>query len=232
MTYAQTMAPEGFVAARGRTIAITVLLITQIVVLAAAAVAWSVASAAPESDLQRLLAAFATAGGLDMFDGLLAMASFIVFLTWVYRATANLPALGSMTCKYTPGWAVGWYFIPFANIVHGHQVMANIWTESQPPAVNENGFYLPRKATLVHWWWGVYWFTVVAGWAVGTGSALAVGPELHSVADGQMFLHALRIADALLFMLMVRTAQKRQEEQWADLERRRNVPKPTADALR
>jgi len=37
---------------------------------------------------------------------------------------------------------------------------------------------------------------------------------------------------ALLFILMIRGAQKRQDEQWQDLERRRNVPKPTAEALR
>jgi hypothetical protein len=42
----------------------------------------------------------------------------------------------------------------------------------------------------------------------------------------------VRIATGVLFLLMIRGAQKRQDEQWQDLERQRNVPKPTADALR
>ena len=184
-----------------------------------------------EGDLTRAAASFGVAAGLEIFDFLVFIAATIVFLTWVYQSIANLPALGSMSCRFTPGGAVWSWFIPFVNLVRGHQVMATIWQESQPPAVNENGFYLPRSATIVHWWWGLYLFTGVAG--IVTNNSHPYGIEqLHSVASTQVALHLLRIATALLFLLMVRGAQQRQDEQWQDLERRRSVPKPSAEALR
>ncbi len=229
MTYAQNM--DSFVSARGRAIAITVLTIAQIVVLLLATAALAVAGAQLDGDLASASATFTTAAGLETFDGLLFLATFIVFMTWVYRSIANLPALGSMSCRFTPAGAVWSYFIPFVNLVRGHQVMATIWTESQPPAVNENGFYIPRKATLVHWWWGLYLFSAIAGIVLQNSRPFGVA-ELRSLVNSQLFLHALRLAEAGLFLFMVLGAQKRQDEQWLDLERRRNVPQPSADALR
>src|SRR5262249_10205754 len=136
MTYAQNM--ESYISARGRALALTILVIAQIVTLALATVAWGVGGASLDNDLTSAVGAFATAGGLEIFDLLLFIAATVVFLTWVHRSIANLPALGSMSCRFTPSGAVWSYFIPFVNLVRGHQVMATIWTESQPPAVNEN----------------------------------------------------------------------------------------------
>jgi Domain of unknown function (DUF4328) len=229
MTYSEPM--ESYVSARGRSIAITVLVILQLVVLALATVAWGAGVSMLDGDLASAAGVFGTAAGLEVLDLLIFIAATVVFLTWVHRSIANLPALGSMSCRFTPSGAVWSYFIPFVNLVRGHQVMATIWTESQPPAVNENGFYLPRKATLVHWWWGLYIFSGIAGMAAGKVKPLGI-EELRSTAHSQLILHAIRIATALMFLFLVRGAQKRQDEQWQDLERRRNVPQPTAEALR
>ena len=147
MTYPRTM--DAYVSARGRSIAITVLVILQLVALGLAAAAWAVGGGEVGGDLTGAVAAFRGAAVLETLDGLLFIAATIVFLTWVHRSIANLPTLGSMSCRFSPSGAVWSYFIPFVNLVRGHQVMATIWQESQPPAVNENGFYLPRSAALV-----------------------------------------------------------------------------------
>src|SRR4051812_25242977 len=228
MTYSESM--QGYVSARGRSIAITVLVIMQLVVLALAMAAWGWGSTLVEGDLTAAAAAFGSAAGLEVLDVLLFLGATVVFLTWVYRSIANLPALGSMSCIFTPSGAVWSYFIPFVNLVRGHQVMATIWTESQPPAVNENGFYLPRKATIVHAWWALYLFSGVAGWIFSNSHPNV--DSLRSLGSAQVVLHFVRMATALLFLLMIRGAQARQDEQWQDLERRRSVPQPTADALR
>jgi Domain of unknown function (DUF4328) len=229
MTYAQNM--EGYISARGRATAVTVLTILQLVALACATWAWGSGASALSGDLGGAAKYFGTAAAIESFDLLLFVAATVVFLTWVYRSIANLPALGSMSCLFTPAGAVWSWFIPFVNLVRGHQIMATIWQESQPPAVNESGFYLPRKATLVHWWWGLYLFTGVAGIASGNSHPFGLD-ELRHLASMQVFLHLLRMATAILFLLMVSGAQKRQDEQWQDLERQRSVPKPSADQLR
>jgi hypothetical protein len=41
------------------------------------------------------------------------IAAGIVFLIWVYRAHNNLSSLKVRGLEYTPGWAVGLWFIPW-----------------------------------------------------------------------------------------------------------------------
>lgn len=229
MTYTEPM--EKYVSARGQATALTVLVLLQLVMLALSAMWWAIGISHLGDDLTGAAAVFGTAMAIQSFDTLLFIAATVVFLTWVHRSIANLPALGSMSCRFTPSGAVWSYFIPIVNLVRGYQVMATIWQESQPPVVSENGFYLPRKATLVNWWWGLNLFTGFVGMVASAGRPHGVA-ELRSTATTLIVMLVLRIAVGVMFLLMIRGAQSRQDEMWQDLERRRNVPKPTAEALR
>ena len=227
MTYAQNMQGQGYISARGRATAIVVLVSIQLAVLVAV-LGFSAASLSGSGvDLPMLT----IAGGLETFEMLLFLATFIVYMTWVYRSIANLPALGSMSCRFTPGGAVWSFFIPFVNLVRGHQVMATIWQESQPPAVGEKGFYLPRSTAIVGWWWGLLLAMRILGTVVERWNPSGI-QDVREMMSVDMFVNGLRVATAVLFLLMVRRAQQRQDAQWDDLERQRNVPLPTADALR
>jgi hypothetical protein len=76
----------------------------------------------------------------------------IPWLLWQYRAHANLRALGVSGLKYSPGWAVGWWFIPFANIVLPFLVMRELWKASDPEASSLD--WMARRATpLLGLWW-------------------------------------------------------------------------------
>jgi hypothetical protein len=224
MTYAQPM--ESYVSARGRATAISIMVVVQLAMLALSVVGAAASMSSFHSDGGALMT-LVFSEALVVLGGLMMLATFIVFMTWVYRSIANLPALGSMSCRYTPGWAVGWWFIPFANLVHGYKIMATVWEESQPPVVNENGFYLPRKSAIVGWWWALYLITSVGSWSMRHSDA-----SLHSLLETQMVLTTLEIVQGVLFLVMVRGAQKRQDEMWRDIELRRNVPTPSAEGLR
>jgi hypothetical protein len=54
----------------------------------------------------------------------------VVFLMWVYRATANLRAMTAFEMRFTPGWSVGWYFVPILGLVRPYQGMCDIWRAS------------------------------------------------------------------------------------------------------
>src|SRR5687768_18560933 len=63
-------------------------------------------------------------GPLVLMAGLIYLAFTAVFVVsiitvalWIHRAHANLTEVGHDSLEFTPGWAVGWYFIPFANLV-------------------------------------------------------------------------------------------------------------------
>ncbi len=58
----------------------------------------------------------------------------IAWLMWQRRAQANLLALGAQGLRFTPGWVVAWWLIPFANLAVPPQTMGELWRASDPTA--------------------------------------------------------------------------------------------------
>jgi hypothetical protein len=90
--------------------------------------------------------------GLLGFLGLMLLATFIVWLVWQHRAHANLRALGAANPAYSPGWAVGWWFVPFANVVMPYLTVRELWKASNPDA-SAIGWKAPGGAVIVGLWW-------------------------------------------------------------------------------
>ena len=72
----------------------------------------------------------------------------ITFLRWKYRANKNLSALSGQPLRFTPGWSVGWYFIPIANLFKPYQAMKEIWETSHK---NQS-----TTSTVLGLWWA-FW---------------------------------------------------------------------------
>ena len=67
---------------------------------------------------------------------------------WIFRAAWNLRHLGAKRLEYTPGWSVGWYFVPFANLVMPFRAMREIWLASHEPT----RWRETSVGTLTIWW--------------------------------------------------------------------------------
>ncbi|RYD66870.1 MAG: DUF4328 domain-containing protein [Verrucomicrobiaceae bacterium] len=76
----------------------------------------------------------------------------IPFLRWIHRANLNLRGFGAWDLKFTPGWAVGYFFIPFINLVRPYQAMKEIWQASHDP----KNWQLQKNTALVGWWWALW----------------------------------------------------------------------------
>jgi hypothetical protein len=76
----------------------------------------------------------------------------IVFLTWIHRANRNVRALGASGMQYTPGWAVGFYFVPLLNLWKPYLVMREIWQAS----VRAGNWQSVPSSPLLGWWWALY----------------------------------------------------------------------------
>jgi hypothetical protein len=83
---------------------------------------------------------------------ILQLASFIIvgllFLRWTYWANHNAWFLGARL-SFTPGWAIGWYFIPVASLWKPYEAMQEIWQASRDPA----NWRAQRRTGLLPWWW-------------------------------------------------------------------------------
>lgn len=100
--------------------------------------------------------------GLTMLIALIYMAYLAAMLIcivlvamWIHRAHSNLREAGIDGLEFTPGWAVGWYFIPFANLVKPYGAMRELWHASH----GQTGDFAAPAPSLINYWW--------AAWIIG-----------------------------------------------------------------
>jgi hypothetical protein len=91
-------------------------------------------------ELLDLIAALAAPGsGIEVAGAVIVVLGEVVFLIglvggaitvpmWMHRAFRNLPALGEQGLRWSPAWAAGGWFIPFANFVIPYQVLRVLWS--------------------------------------------------------------------------------------------------------
>ncbi len=91
------------------------------------------------------------------------LATGVTFLAWFHRVHKNLSGLGSRELKYSPGWAIGGFFVPFLNLVRPLQVMREAWHASDPAGLERDmgssGSTVRNQLgtpTLVGWWWAFF----------------------------------------------------------------------------
>lgn len=83
------------------------------------------------------------------------LATVILHFIWTYRAAANTRVFGATGHDYSPGWAVGWFFVPVANLFVPYKVASEIVKASTPGGRAKlwQSFEVPA---FVGWWWGAY----------------------------------------------------------------------------
>ena len=75
----------------------------------------------------------------------------VLFLMWVHRANRNAQTL-SKGMEVSPGWNVGFFFVPFASLWKPFQGLDQTWRVSADP-VGWRGLDAPM---LLRWWWGFF----------------------------------------------------------------------------
>lgn len=80
------------------------------------------------------------------------IATGIIFLTWTYQANLNCHGFGGNDMKFTPAWSIGYYFIPFLNLVRPYQAMKEIWKVSSDP----KNWQAQQGSAVLRWWWALW----------------------------------------------------------------------------
>ncbi|HET9638693.1 MAG TPA: DUF4328 domain-containing protein [Allosphingosinicella sp.] len=82
------------------------------------------------------------------------IACFILVGRWIYRTNANAHLL-SDDMTITPGWSVGWFFVPLANLVQPYVGVKETWRASH----HAGGLNEEADSALLPWWWGLWLLT-------------------------------------------------------------------------
>ena len=93
-----------------------------------------------------------------LLDFLIIIATLCVVGRWIYRASTIAHAVCDQM-SITPGWAVGWYFVPFANLIKPFHAMKEIWFASH----QTDGSYEERAPGILALWWTLWIVNNVVG---------------------------------------------------------------------
>jgi len=119
---------------------------------------------------------FTTAASLDDADDALSgagaisaiirIALIVVFIIWLWRAAKNaLEALDREHPKLGPGWAIGGWFIPLANLVLPIIVIQGLWRASAAGTRPGTTWRSAKGSALVVFWWLTFIVSFVSGTA-------------------------------------------------------------------
>ena len=164
------------------------------------------------TSLQRVDDARVAANGMAVFTLLVIVATAVVWLVWHFRGQSNLRSLGAADLRFTPGWAVAWWLIPFANIVMPFRTTAELWKASDPAAgaVEWKARRLP--AVFVGWW--TFWLARIPFVSLASAAAPRLNPSIDQLVRQRWFgigSDLATIAAAAMAVVIVRQVTARQE---------------------
>jgi len=163
----------------------------------------------------------ALVGGVDF---LLVISTYIVFGRWIVLAHRNLTGLGARYVEFTPGWAVGWFFIPVAWLWKPYQAMKMLWRYScsvTRPEIHDPPAVLPT-------WWTLWIIGSLLGQIVMRLTMRADSVEEFDLAT--RFTIASGIVDVILYPVAAAMVGRIWHAQLAQHNNPETVPAGFADA--
>ncbi|MDX1920795.1 MAG: DUF4328 domain-containing protein [Candidatus Caenarcaniphilales bacterium] len=114
----------------------------------------------PDAIDEKMLISNLIVGLTALFQLILSVVTLIFGARFLYFAHKNIREnLKADKLKFTPGWVIGWYFIPVANLWKPFQAMKELWRASK----NQKDWWTSEfTSALLPWWWTL--------WIIGTAA--------------------------------------------------------------
>jgi hypothetical protein len=100
---------------------------------------------------------------VQMFRAIPTIAFMVYYCSWKHLVYKNLQAAEVQGVKHSPGWAVGWYFIPIVNMIKPHKVMQELWKATFYADGTKN-WKSKKNNWMITCWWLAY---IVSLWIIG-----------------------------------------------------------------
>jgi len=158
------------------------------------------------SDLQTSVARVNAAADLEL---VLFIVALVLFLRWVHLSYCNLRELGTRDLRFTPGWAVGYWFVPVLNIWRPAEVLGDLWRATDPRA-DDGTWRSLRSSPLIGWWWAIGLVVGPVAWAAQAMPADTIS-ELQSKNAVLILVHVLEVAAGACLFNVVGKLTARQD---------------------
>ena len=150
-----------------------------------------------------------------ILSGFVGLAIFVLLVIWLYRAAKNNEALGRQNPRLGPGWAIGGWFIPLANLVIPFIIMDDVWRGADPSIARGDPGWRRTSTLGAIWGWLVtaVIFTIPSAIASSSGDVRADEPDKVRRDDILRIIGAFGAILAAVFAIVVtRRIAARQEE--------------------
>ena len=105
---------------------------------------------------------------LEVAHTLTLLVSFYFVGGWIYQAHSNFYLIDGPAKQFTPNWAVGWFFVPIANLIVPFRAMRELWQGSHRVRINSDA-----SAPNLLWVWWISWIAAL----------FSILGETHSIID-------------------------------------------------
>ena len=139
--------------------------------------------------------------GVGVLMVLVYLSTVISFCMWTSRMMKNTWAIKGGNAQMKPGWAVGWYFIP----------LANLWKPVQAVQEMRDAVFTHGKGLSLTPWWATW---VISNFVSRISSKMPTDTiaELQSSSLFDAVTSPLDIASAIFALLMVKKLTNKQHE--------------------
>ncbi|MDR7122963.1 DUF4328 domain-containing protein [Rheinheimera soli] len=137
---------------------------------------------------------------IAIIDLMVFVVSGFLILRWIHRANHNARQLGAENMKFSPGWSIGYYFIPILTLWKPYQAMKEIWGASKEPSNQAS----QKTSGILPLWWGLWLVSSFLDQVILRLSMRAEElSELITVNSLNQVSEALDIPLALVFLAIV-----------------------------
>jgi hypothetical protein len=178
-------------------------------------------SGPPQENLGLTLAV----GLVSLLLSAVSLGTDIVYLLWTHQAAKNVRAFGQQMLEFTPGWAVGWWFVPFANLWLPYKALREIWRASDPETVGAKdgtAWLSSPLPGLFPLWWSMYMLHSFVATIIAFARVMKSleNPGEPSLGGGPYAIggHVLRIVAAVALVSIIKQLDRRQQACAAKLQ--------------
>ncbi len=140
--------------------------------------------------------------------------SIVVFLVWLNRAAWNIRALiPGGAFQFTPGWCVGWWFVPFANLLKPYQAVTEVAKASLAAATRDRNdpyatsWMSAAAPPVVGLWWAMW---ILSNFASNISSRQSSHGDASFVID--VVASLLHLVAAVACIMVVREVSEAQHD--------------------
>ncbi|MCA9640198.1 MAG: DUF4328 domain-containing protein [Myxococcales bacterium] len=137
----------------------------------------------------------------------------IFFGMFLYRASDNTWAFGARRLRFSPGWTVGWFMIPIANLFVPYFVLKELWWASGERVEQ------PQTSGNIKLWWVLWLVGALLELVVATLKTSSVREEFMLALVLTVVVRLMDLGNAWFAWQMLAEIHKRQRASaWRTLE--------------